>query len=127
MSSVNANEGPTTTSKPVPAARMSSEDRREQIIAAALAVFGARGYEGTTTDDVARTAWISQPYVVRLFGSKENLFLAGMKYSLDELIRVFRLALAEDETSDRPVSKRIGEAYVELLNIRGLHQTLSHA
>ena len=89
-------------------------------------MFGARGYEGATTDDVARTAGISQPYVVRLFGSKENLFLAAMQYSLDELIRVFRLALA-DEASDVPVPRRIGEAYVELLNIRGLHQTLSHA
>ena len=91
-----------------------------------MAVFGARGYEGTTTDDVARTAGISQPYVVRLFGTKENLFLAAMKAALDELLRVFRLELA-DETADRPVSKRIGEAYVDLLSTRGLHQTLSHA
>ena len=124
---MNADDGTTTTSKPDTAGRrMSSEERREQIIRATIAVFGARGYEGTTTDDVARTAGISQPYVVRLFGSKENLFLAAMQYSLDELIRVFRLALA-DEASDVPVPRRIGEAYVELLNIRGLHQTLSHA
>jgi len=124
---MNADEGTTTTSKPDTAGRrMSSEERREQIIRATIAVFGARGYEGATTDDVARTAGISQPYVVRLFGSKENLFLAAMQYSLDELIRVFRLALA-DEASDVPVPRRIGEAYVELLNIRGLHQTLSHA
>ncbi|TDN87485.1 TetR/AcrR family transcriptional regulator [Microbacterium sp. BK668] len=105
---------------------MSSEERREQIIQAAIAVFGARGYEGTTTDDVARTAGVSQPYVVRLFGSKESLFLAAMQESLDELMRVFREAL-EEEGSDRPVSKRIGQAYVDLLTVRGLHQTLSHA
>lgn len=105
---------------------MSSDERREQIVTAAIAVFGARGYEGTTTDDVARTAGVSQPYVVRLFGSKESLFLAAMQSSMDELMRVFRAALA-DEASDRPVSKRIGEAYVELLSVRGLHQTLSHA
>jgi AcrR family transcriptional regulator len=105
---------------------MSSDERREQIVTAAIAVFGARGYEGTTTDDVARTAGVSQPYVVRLFGSKESLFLAAMQSSMDELMRVFRAALA-DEAFDRPVSKRIGEAYVELLSVRGLHQTLSHA
>jgi len=126
MSSVNEKQGATTASRSDAGRRLSSEERREQIIAAAIAVFGARGYEGTTTDDVARTAGISQPYVVRLFGSKENLFLAAMKSSLDDLMRVFRLALA-DEASDRPVSKRIGEAYVELLSVRGLHQTLSHA
>ena len=126
MSSVNMKTGTTTASMPETVRRMSSEERREQIIAAAMAVFGARGYEGTTTDDVARTAGVSQPYVVRLFRSKENLFLAAMQSALDELMRVFRVALA-DEASDRPVSKRIGEAYVELLSTRGLHQTLSHA
>jgi AcrR family transcriptional regulator len=105
---------------------MSSEERREQIISAAIAVFGARGYEGTTTYDVARTAGVSQPYVVRLFRSKENLFLEAMQFSFDELMSVFRETLA-DQTDDRPISKRIGEAYVDLLNTRGLHQTLSHA
>ncbi|GAA1944537.1 TetR/AcrR family transcriptional regulator [Microbacterium deminutum] len=105
---------------------MSSGERREQIVAAAMAVFGAKGYEGTTTDDVARTAGVSQPYVVRLFRSKENLFLAAMQAALDELMRVFRATLA-DSPSDRPVAKRIGEAYVDLLSTRGLHQTLSHA
>ena len=126
MSSVSAEQ--TATSAPVPetARRMSSDERREQIIAAAMAVFGARGYEGTTTDDVARTAGVSQPYVVRLFRSKENLFLEAMQSALDEMMRTFRVALA-DEASDKPVSKRIGEAYVELLSTRGLHQTLSHA
>src|SRR3954453_22564104 len=106
MSSVNETKGATTESVPETARRLSSEERREQIITAAIAVFGARGYEGTTTDDVARTAGIRQPDVVRLFGTKENLFLADMRYSLDELIRVFRLALAEGEASDRPVAKR---------------------
>ncbi len=106
--------------------RLSSDERREQIVAAALAVFGARGYEGTTTDDVARTAGVSQPYVVRLFGSKENLFLAAVQEALGELLRVFRAALEEDG-SDRPAAKRIGQAYVDLLSVRGLHQTLSHA
>ena len=126
MSSVNTNQGTTTESMPETVRRMSSEQRREQIVVAAIAVFGARGYEGTTTDDVARTAGVSQPYVVRLFRSKENLFLAAMQSSLDQLMSAFRVALA-DEASDKPISKRIGEAYVELLNTRGLHQTLSHA
>src|SRR3954463_2855946 len=122
MSSVNQTKGATTESVPETARRMSSEERREQIIAAAIAVFGARGYEGTTTDDVARTAGISQPYVVRLFRSKENLFLAALQSSFDELMSVFRATLA-DQTDDRPISKRIGEAYVDLLNTRGLQQT----
>ena len=91
---------------------LSSDERREQILVAAIAVFGARGYEGTTTDEVARTAGVSQPYVVRLFGSKENLFLAAIdESSLDELMRAFRAALAEDDgeaTDTSRCAKRIG-------------------
>ncbi|MFG6502932.1 TetR/AcrR family transcriptional regulator [Microbacterium sp. P05] len=105
--------------------RMSSDERREQILDGALAVFGSKGYVGSTTDDVAKAAAVSQPYVVRLFGSKENLFLAAMERALDELMRAFRAALA-DTDDERPVSRRLGDSYVGLLRVRGLHQTLSH-
>lgn len=105
---------------------MSSEERRAQILHAASAVFGARGYEGTTTDEVARAAGVSQPYVVRLFGTKENLFLAVLEDALDTLMAAFRAELAVTE-SEIPLHKRMGAAYVELLRVRGLHQSLSHA
>ncbi|MCP2635128.1 TetR/AcrR family transcriptional regulator [Microbacterium sp. HD4P20] len=110
-----------------PARRLTSDERRRQILHAALMVFGARGYEGATTDEVARAAGVSQPYVVRLFGSKENLFLATIDDALMRLFAAFRAALAEGDDGDKPVGKRIGEAYVSLLEVRGLHQTLAHA
>jgi AcrR family transcriptional regulator len=113
--------------------RLSSDERRRQILVAALAVFGTRGYEGATTDEVARAAGVSQPYVVRLFGSKENLFLAAIGDALTRLLAAFRAALAEDDGGpdgerDGPTAaKRIGQAYVDLIEVRGLHQTLAHA
>jgi AcrR family transcriptional regulator len=109
--------------------RLSSDERRRQILVAALAVFGTRGYEGATTDEVARAAGVSQPYVVRLFGSKENLFLAAIGDALTRLLAAFRAALAEDDgEGDGPTAaKRIGQAYVDLIEVRGLHQTLAHA
>ncbi|MFJ6653922.1 TetR/AcrR family transcriptional regulator [Microbacterium sp. NPDC091313] len=105
--------------------RLSSEERRAQILEAALAVFGSKGYVGTTTDDVARAASVSQPYVVRLFGSKERLFLDVLEGAVDDLLRAFRAALAADDGTEP--QKRMGDAYVDLLRERGLHQTLSHA
>lgn len=108
-----------------PARRLTSDERRLQILRAATAVFGARGYEGATTDEVARAAGVSQPYVVRLFGSKENLFLATIEDALARLLAAFRAALAEGD--EETVRKRIGQAYVDLLEVRGLHQTLAHA
>jgi AcrR family transcriptional regulator len=107
--------------------RLSSDERRRQILVAALAVFGTRGYEGATTDEVARAAGVSQPYVVRLFGSKENLFLATIEDALTRLLAAFRAALAADDGDDLPAAKRIGQAYVDLIEVRGLHQTLAHA
>jgi len=111
--------------------RLSSDERRRQILVAALAVFGTHGYEGATTDEVARAAGVSQPYVVRLFGSKENLFLATIQDALAQLLAAFRAALAPDdpESADDPQApgKRIGQAYVDLIEVRGLHQTLAHA
>lgn len=106
--------------------RMSATERRDQILLAALAVFGARGYVGSTTDEVARAAGVSQPYVVRLFGSKEALFLETLDFALQRLLEDFRAALPDDG-SGLEVDKRIGHAYIELLRVRGLHQTLSHA
>ncbi|MCO7273100.1 MULTISPECIES: TetR/AcrR family transcriptional regulator [Cellulosimicrobium] len=58
----------------VPTRRMTRDERREQILDAATAVFAEGGYAGTSTDQVARAANVSQPYVVRLFGTKEELF-----------------------------------------------------
>lgn len=104
---------------------MSSEERREQILAAALAVFGAKGYVGTTTDDVARAAGVSQPYVVRLFGTKENLFVAALDDALSRLLQAFGEAAAGAAPDE--LAPRVGHAYIELLQVRGLHQTLSHA
>ncbi|GAA1877937.1 TetR/AcrR family transcriptional regulator [Lapillicoccus jejuensis] len=117
---------------PQPAARrMSATERREQIVQAATAVFGARGYGGTTTDDIARAAGVSQPYVVRLFGTKEALFLAALEDAVEHLVVTFRGVL-EQEAGTAPVDVEqrygtLGEAYVELLRVRGLHLLLSQA
>ncbi|GAA2987011.1 AcrR family transcriptional regulator [Microbacterium terrae] len=108
-----------------PGRRMSSDERRQQILVAALAVFGTRGYDGATTDEVARAAGVSQPYVVRLFGSKENLFLATIEEALARLLTAFREATVDADAET--IGKRVGQAYVDLLSVRGLHQTLANA
>lgn len=127
MSSVTTT---TTRTPPEPTTRMRSEDRRELILEAATAVFGERGYVGATTDAVARAAGVSQPYVVRMFGTKETLFLEVLARALGRLLVTFRAALAEGTAAgdDRAgVSHRIGLAYAGLLSDRGLLLSLMHA
>lgn len=103
---------------------MASDERRQLVLTAATAVFGQRGYAGTTTDQVAVAAGVSQPYVVRIFGTKEKLFLAVLDRALGTLMAAFRRALAEE--SDVPVHHRMGIAYADLLTDRGLLLSLMH-
>ncbi len=113
------------TAPDVPIPRMKAEDRRELIIESATAVFGDYGYYGTTTDQIARAAGVSQPYVVRIFGTKEKLFVEVLGRALELLMRAFRRALATDD--GQPLARRLGTAYVGLLEHRGLLLSLMHA
>ena len=108
--------------------RMRSADRRELILEAATGVFGELGYGGATTDKVAKAAGVSQPYVVRMFGTKEQLFLEVLRRALDRLLTVFRAELAKgSEATDVPLKHRFGLAYVELMRDRGILLSLMHA
>jgi len=107
--------------EPIP--RMKAGDRRELILEAATGVFGDYGYHGATTDQIARAAGVSQPYVVRMFGSKEKLFLEVLRRALETLLVEFRRVLANGGVERRD----FGRAYADLLNNRGLLLTLMHA
>jgi len=104
---------------------MKAEERRELILTAATEVFGEFGYVGTTTERVAQAADVSQPYVVRMFGTKEKLFLEVIHRALERLLDAFRTALAEE--SEVSKAHRIGLAYVNLMSDRGLLLVLMHA
>jgi TetR/AcrR family transcriptional regulator len=119
MSSVTVTEAP--------AVRMKSGERRELILAAAAAVFGERGYVGATTDAVAKAAGVSQPYVVRMFGTKAALFQAVLDRSLDRLIEQFREEITTHDPADGDLHMCIGRRYVELLADRGLLLSLMQA
>lgn len=104
---------------------MKGGDRRELILDAAMEVFGDYGYVGTTTAQIAKAAGVSQPYVVRMFGSKQQLFLDVLHRAVDMLLAAFREALTADDGT--PVEHRIGTAYVDLAATRGLLLCLMHA
>ena len=56
--------------------RLSAAERKDDLLVAAMIEFAERGLEGTSTEDIARRAGISQPYLFRLFGTKKELFIA---------------------------------------------------
>ena len=54
---------------------MTGEQRRAQLLAIAERHFAETGFHGTSTENIAREAGITQAYVFRLFGTKRELFV----------------------------------------------------
>ncbi|HLU63127.1 MAG TPA: TetR/AcrR family transcriptional regulator [Protaetiibacter sp.] len=65
-------------------------ERREQVLGAALRVFARTGYYGSSTADIAREAGISQGYVLHLFDTKEQLFLAALERAGEVILAQMR-------------------------------------
>jgi len=105
------------------AERIPAAERREQILEAAARVFGERGYAAATTDQVAQAAGISQPYVVRMFGSKEKLFGEVVERAGLRLQEVFRAAIADANERGLGIREKrdhLGRAYIDLVDGGGV-------
>lgn len=59
--------------------RMNREDRRAQILDAAMSVFVEKGFTASTTLEIAKAANISEVTLFRHFASKQEIFLAGIE------------------------------------------------
>lgn len=75
--------------------RQTAEQRREAVLAAALVAFAHGGLHGTSTEDIARAAGISQPYLFRLFGTKKKLFVATVERCMADTLELFRAAAGD--------------------------------
>ena len=56
--------------------RQTADERRVAVLDAATTSSPRKGLHGASTEDIARAAGISQPYLFRLFGTKKELYLA---------------------------------------------------
>ena len=93
--------------------RSTAAPRRDEVLDAAMIEFAERGFEGASTEDIARRAGISQPYLFRLFGTKKELFKASVARCLREALEMFQRA-AEGKRGEEAL-KAIGEAYRQML------------
>src|SRR2546427_4423349 len=96
--------------------RKTADERREDVLAVALEEFGEHGFHGTSTDNLARKAGVSQPYLFRLFGTKKELYLEVVRRCLRETLQLFQDASA-GKTGEEALDA-IGKAYVGLLRDR---------
>lgn len=85
--------------------RLSVEQRRSQLLTAALDLFAQRAPEDVSLDDVALAAGVSRPLVYRYFpGGKQQLYEAALRSAADILERCF----AEPESG--PLTRRLSRA-----------------
>ena len=75
--------------------------------------FAEHGFEGASTEDIARRAGISQPYLFRLFGTKKELFKATVSRCFRETLEMFQRA-AEGQRGEEAL-QAIGTAYMAQL------------
>jgi AcrR family transcriptional regulator len=63
--------------------RPGSADTRGQILDAARAAFGERGFDGASIRDIAARAGVDPALVHHFYGSKQRLFMAAMELPFD--------------------------------------------
>ncbi len=78
--------------------RLPRDERRAQLLAAALEVFTAAGYHAAAMDEIADRAQVSKPVLYQHFPSKLDLYLAVLDLHIDALI--FDIQKAVSSTKD---------------------------
>ncbi|MFC7304846.1 TetR/AcrR family transcriptional regulator [Streptomyces monticola] len=98
--------------------RLSVEERRTQLLEAALSLFAHRAPEDVSLDDVAEAAGVSRPLVYRYFtGGKQQLYEAALRTAADALEQCF------DEPPEGPLTARLSRALTRYLAFVDEHDT----
>lgn len=79
-------------------ARLPREERRAQVLRAALEVFVAQGYHTAAMDDIAERAGVSKPVLYQHFPGKLDLYVALLDDGIAVLLDTLRTAI--EATSD---------------------------
>jgi AcrR family transcriptional regulator len=99
--------------------RPTAEQRREQVLAAAIEEFAANGYHATKTAAIAERAGISQPYIYALFKDKKVLFMAVQDVVGERIGDAFTEAWQEPASPEEGL-RAIGLAFRALMSNQSL-------
>lgn len=91
--------------------RATAEERRADVIKAAVVEFGSYGYHGGSTERIAAAAEISQPYVLRLFGTKLKLFIVTLEHVCQTIQQTWAGALEANPANGWDGLMVIGATY----------------
>ena len=83
-----------------PRKRVGRAERERQILDAAIAVFGERGFQAASMDAVAERVGVTKPVLYTHFGSKDGLLEACVARARAELLEVTTAAVAAAGTAE---------------------------
>lgn len=108
--------GTTMTSEQTGRKRRTAEERRRDVLAAAVTEFATFGLHGASTEAIAARAGISQPYVLRLFGTKKQLFLDACDAVAQEILDTWRRVPLTGSTEERLTA--LGQSFFTMVSRR---------
>src|SRR5690349_13699752 len=79
---------PSSSEKPRRArrTRMTGAERRQQLLEIGRTLFAAKGFEGTSVEEIAAKAGVSKPVVYEHFGGKEGLYAVVVDREMRRLL-----------------------------------------
>ena len=78
---------------------MTGPQRREQLLEVGRKLFGDKGFEGTSVEEIAAKAGVSKPVVYEHFGGKEGLYAVVVDREIRTLLDGINVALRAEATS----------------------------
>ena len=107
-----------TEIKSEPKSRLPRDERRAQLLVAALEIFTASGYHAASMDEIAERASVSKPVLYQHFPSKLDLYLAVIDLHIDSLVFAIQKAIASTRDNRNRVKATI-EAYFGFIEGEG--------
>jgi AcrR family transcriptional regulator len=99
-------------------ARLPRDERRAQLLVAALEVFTVAGYHSAAMDEIADRANVSKPVLYQHFPSKLELYLAVLDMHIDSLVFAIQKAIASNRENSSRVAATV-EAYFGFIDSEG--------
>lgn len=94
--------------------RLPAPDRKKQLLEIAMKLFSDKGFDGTSTREIAEAAGVNEALIFRHFRSKEDLFWAVLSDRVERRGRNHRIReLAKSEGDFREVIVAIAETLLD--------------
>ena len=104
----------TDRGQPPARVRMSRSERREQLLDVGRALLAAKGFDGTTIEEIAHRAGVSKPVVYGHFGGKEGLYAVVVDREMKRLLDLIASALSGG-THPRELLERAAGALLDYI------------